>query len=473
MAAHEPWAESLFGDALRVDNGEVTVVREEALASDRMDALVREAVFGQGQRRDHARWMIWEIAQAVGVRPSSIHDLYMARGRGECGGFTVPAINVRGSSYDTARAIFRTANRTNAGAFILEIARSEIAYTEQRPAEYVAVMLAAALREGFRGPVFIQGDHFQVNAKKYAADPTGEVAAVKQLANEAIHAGFYNIDVDTSTLVDISLPDLDAQQRLNYEVAVDITRYIRELEPQTVTVSIGGEIGEVGGHNSTVEELRAFMDGFNRTLRDRGGEGVAGLSKISVQSGTSHGGVVLPDGTIADVKLDFQTLADLSRVARDDYGLAGAVQHGASTLPASAFDKFPQTETCEIHLATNFQNILYDALPAELRREIYTWLDANAGEERKPKDSDEQFYYKTRKKALGPFKRQLWELPEDCRVQLAAEYDRMFGFLFDTLAVSGTASLVRQHIEVLPQHRRSPTERVAVAAAPDDPDAGE
>lgn len=473
MAAHEPWAESLFGDALRVESGEVTVVHEEAIASDRMDALVREAVFGQGQRRDHARWLIWEVAQAVGVRPSSIHDLYIARGRGECGGFTVPAINVRGMSYDTARSIFRTANRTNAGAFILEIARSEIAYTDQRPAEYVTVLLAAALREGFRGPVFIQGDHFQVNAKKFAADPTGEVAAVKQLANEAIHAGFYNIDVDTSTLVDISLPDLVEQQRSNYEVAVDITRYIRELEPDNVTISIGGEIGEVGGHNSTVEELRAFMEGFNRTLGDQVGHDVPGLSKISVQSGTSHGGVVLADGSIADVKLDFQTLADLSRVARDEYGLAGAVQHGASTLPASAFDNFPKTGTCEIHLATNFQNLLYDVMPDELRREIYAWLDANAADERKPKDSNEQFYYKTRKKALGPFKRQLWDLSDEYKTRLAAEYDAVFRFLFDTLAVSGTAPLVKQHIRVLPQHRRSPAEGIAVAAAPDDPDAGE
>lgn len=473
MAAHEPWAESLFGSDLRIENNHVTVVREESLASDRMDTLVREAVFGTGQARDHARWLIWEIAQSVGVRPSSIHDLYLARGRGECSGFTVPAINVRGMSYDTARSIFRTANRTNAGAFILEIARSEIAYTDQRPAEYVTVMLAAALREGFRGPVFIQGDHFQVNAKKFAADPTGEVAAVKQLANEAIHAGFYNIDVDTSTLVDITLPDLDAQQRLNYEVAVDITRYIRELEPEKVTISIGGEIGEVGGHNSTVEELRAFMHGFNRTLRELAGNGTPGLSKISVQSGTSHGGVVLPDGSIADVKLDFKTLADLSRVARDEYGLAGAVQHGASTLPAAAFDNFPKTETCEIHLATNFQNILYDALPDELRREIYAWLDVNAGEERKEKDSNEQFYYKTRKKALGPFKRQLWDLPAETKARLASEYDETFGFLFDTLRVSGTAPLVKKHIRVLPQHRRSPAQGVAIAAAPDDPDAGE
>src|SRR5262249_25747072 len=153
--------------------------------STRMDQLARAAVFAGEAERDHARWLIWELGQAVGVRAASIQDLYMARGRGEVGGFTVPAINVRGMAYDTARAIFRTAIKLEAGAFILEIARSEIAYTEQRPAEYVAVMLAAALREGFRGPVFIQGDHFQVNAKKYASDPGTEVGAVKALAREA------------------------------------------------------------------------------------------------------------------------------------------------------------------------------------------------------------------------------------------------------------------------------------------------
>src|SRR5690349_23992573 len=140
-----------------------------------MDKLARMAVFGDSEERDPARWLIWELGQAVGVRAASIQELYMARGRGEIHGFTVPAINVRGMAYDTARSIFRTAIRLKAGAFILEIARSEIAYTDQRPTEYVAVLLAAAMREGFRGPVFIQGDHFQVNAKKYAADPRTEV----------------------------------------------------------------------------------------------------------------------------------------------------------------------------------------------------------------------------------------------------------------------------------------------------------
>jgi len=435
-----------------------------------MDALARAAVFGDADERHHARWLIWELGQAVGVRPASIHDLYMARGRGEVHGFTVPSINVRGMAYDTARSIFRTANRMKAGAFILEIARSEIAYTDQRPSEYVAVMLAAALREGFRGPVFIQGDHFQVNAKKFAADRRTEVDAVKALANEAIHAGFYNIDIDTSTLVDISKPTLDEQQKLNYEVGADLIATVRELEPEGITISVGGEIGEVGTHNSTVEELRAYMDGLNRTL-DRGVEGV---SKISVQSGTSHGGVVLADGSIADVKLDLDTLERLSKVARDEYGLAGAVQHGASTLPDSAFHNFPKRETAEIHLATNFQNMLFDNLPGALRDEIYGWLRENAKEERKPSDSDEQFFYKTRKKALGPFKQRFWDLPDDAKARLAAAYDEKFGFLFEQLAVGGTAAAVVKYVHPPEQHRPAPSEAtVGVAAAPDDAEAGE
>ena len=471
MQAQGSTAAPVFGDDIEVHQGRLSVRNENALRTSKMDALVRQAVFGEGQAKDHAQWMIWETAQAVGVRPASIHDLYAARGRGEVKGFTVPAMNVRGMAYDTARAIFRTAVRMHAGAFILEIARSEIAYTGQRPSEYVTVLLAAALREGFRGPVFIQGDHFQVNAKKFAADPTGEVAAVKQLALEAVSAGFYNIDVDTSTLVDISLPSLDAQQERNYETAAEIAAYVRSIEPHGLTISIGGEIGEVGTQNSTVPELRAFMNGFVQSLEKRA-PGAVGLSKISVQTGTSHGGVVLPDGGIADVKLDLEALEALSKVAREEYGMAGAVQHGASTLPESAFDNFPRIETAEIHLATNFQNILFEQMPDALRAKIYAWLDENANDERKKGDSDEQFYYKSRKKALGPFKRELWDLPEDVRERIAKAYDRTFGFLFEQLRIGGTSDAVARFVAA-PVQRRRTSGGVAVEAAPDDPDAGE
>lgn len=105
----------------------------------------------------------------LGVRTASIQELYEEIGRGSYKGFTVPAINIRGLSYDVAKAVIRAAKKNNAGAFIFEIARSEIGYTGQAPGEYAVVMIAVALKEGYTGPIFIQGDHYQVNAKKIAS----------------------------------------------------------------------------------------------------------------------------------------------------------------------------------------------------------------------------------------------------------------------------------------------------------------
>jgi fructose-bisphosphate aldolase, class II len=461
----------LFGGAVAL-GGVGVIVRDPArLRTAATDQLAWRAVFAEGDEREAARWLLWELGQATGARPASINALYQARGRGEIGGFTVPAINVRAMAYDTARAIFRAALAGKAGAIILEIARSEIAYTEQRPAEYVAVLIAAALREGYTLPLFIQGDHCQVNHKKYQADAEGEVGEVKKLIAEEIGAGFYNIDVDTSTLVDLAQPTLDEQQRANFDRAAEITAFIRGLEPEGVTASVGAEIGEVGMKNSTVEELHAFMRGYNRSLAALGRH--AGISKISVQTGTSHGGVVLPDGSIADVKLDLQALEALSRVARDDYGLAGAVQHGASTLPSNAFGNFPRIETAEIHLATNFQNIVFDhqRLPAELRERLRSWVDENAAGERKSGDTNEQFYYKARKKAIGPFKREFWGLPEDVRGAVAADLERTFAFLFEQLNVNGTADHIHRFVQAPLQHHAAL--KPALVAAEDDPDAGE
>jgi fructose/tagatose bisphosphate aldolase len=387
---------------------------------------------------------IQDLAYKKEIYLSSIHQLYMARGKAEFSGFTVPAINLRSMTYDLARAVFRVAQKNNAGAFIFEIAKSEMGYTAQAPVEYAAVVLAAAIKEGYSGPVFIQGDHFQVNAKKFTEDPEKEMQGIKALICDAIDAGFYNIDIDSSTVVDLTKTDTKKQQANNYTVCAKLAHFIRQIQPRGIEISVGGEIGEVGSKNSTPEEFRAFMEGFKERLR----KGLTGISKISIQTGTSHGGVVLPDGSIAQVKLDFDTLKTISEIAREEYGLAGAVQHGASTLPPEAFHKFPETGTCEVHLATEFQNMIYESkhFPADLKAKMYEWLKVNAANERKETETEDQFCYKARKKALGPFKKEIMSLPVEVRDAIAAEIEAKFDFLFKQLNAVNNKELVDKYI---------------------------
>ena len=92
---------------------------------------------------------------------------------------------------------------------IFEIARCEQTYTYQRPMDYATSVLAGAIAAGWQAPVFIQGDHYQFNAKKYAADPEAMTEEIRRACRLAIDAGYRNIDIDSSTLVDLSKPDLD------------------------------------------------------------------------------------------------------------------------------------------------------------------------------------------------------------------------------------------------------------------------
>jgi fructose/tagatose bisphosphate aldolase len=435
----------LLNGSVNLVDDQIKILNEEKLR-DHIEALVRVAVLDKEEERLYlARYLIRKIASAAGIYPSSIHDLYLARGRGDVpSNFTVPAINLRGLTFYAARIIFQIAKELDAGAFIFEIARSETGYTDQRPSEYAACVFGAAIAAGYKGPVFIQGDHYQISASRYKENPDPEIQALKDLTKEAIKAGFYNIDVDASTLVDLSKETEMEQQVLNSELTAMFTKYIRDLEPEGITVSIGGEIGEVGEENSTEEELRAYLDSFAKDL-EKAGPGEIGLSKISVLTGTSHGGVVLPDGSIKDVAVDFDLLKHLGKVSRESYGIGGAVQHGASTLPEDAFTKFPEYETLEVHLATNFQNILYDQLPQDLVNEIYAYLDDKHAHERKPDQTDEQFYYKTRKRALGVYKDQIWNISEDQLKKITSAWDIQFRNLFNRLAVADTRKYVDQH----------------------------
>lgn len=442
----ESLSQALEG-VVRVEGDGVQVLDANAVRTDLIEQLAWTSAFGEGDAQESARWLVRHIAVAMGAYPASIQDLYMAAARGDYHNITTPAINVRGDALDFASTIFRAAEVTGTRQILFELARSENGYTDQSPAEYATSILAAAVKSGWEGPVMIQGDHYQANRKKYADDPAAEIEAVRQHALSAVAAGYGNIDVDCSTLVDLSKSSLKEQQELNSRHTAELTAAIREHEPAGMTISIGAEIGEIGSENSTVEDLLAFYEGYEEELAKLGSD-IIPVSKMSVQTGTSHGGVVLPDGSIADAAVDFETLGHLSKAAKK-FGMAGSVQHGASTLPEEAFGKFAEADAIEVHLATAYQNAYYDSehFPAELLESIYKHLDEAQASARKDDMTDAQFYYTTRKNAFGPFKKEMWSLPEETKQKIYAEIQPRFELVMRELGVAGQGHLVDKHIK--------------------------
>ncbi|TFH32954.1 MAG: aldolase, partial [Anaerolineales bacterium] len=227
-----------LGDCVRIQEGPLVSVRDAKHIRDHIEPIVRTAVFGDTREKSLAQWLVRALALELGAIPGSIHDFYIARGSGHTPEhFTVPAMNLRALPFHAARAVFRAAVESHSCAFIFEIARSEMGYTDQRPSEYTSAILGAAIAEGYQGPVFIQGDHFQVSASRYVQDPQKELGALKDLIKESIVAGFFNIDIDASTLVDLIKETIAEQQNINFTLSAELSAFVRMAEPENVTIS--------------------------------------------------------------------------------------------------------------------------------------------------------------------------------------------------------------------------------------------
>lgn len=414
-------------------------------------ALAEIAAFGDLPERRLAHKLAWQLAFACGIYPASIDELYRNISTGKLPNFTVPAMNMRAIAFQSASAVFSAMREHNVGAAIFELSRGEIAFTGQRPMEYATVILCASIAEEHAGPLFLQGDHFQVSASRYGTDPDLELTTIKKLIAEAVEAGFYNIDIDTSTLVDLSFDTVDEQQRPNYLLSAELANFVRKLEPEGITISLGGEIGEVGEDNSTAEEVEAFLTGVNSHLDPD----TAGLTKLSIQSGTKHGGNVLKDGSFGEMNINFDLITELTNTCRTYSGVAGCVQHGASMLTLKKLGRLPASECIEVHLAAAFLNAVYEQLPEPLVASADEWASVHFADEWKSQWSKEQFLHHARRYPIGHFKREWWDATECHEALRTAIYDLTVAY-FTALNAINTSQLVTETIKHQPQQWQQP-----------------
>jgi len=427
-------------------NGNIKVINEKLLKEKVIDNLIYSTVFSENQMVSaKCKYIIINTARSLGIIPSSTNNLYKnGFAKEKIKEITVPAINIRTLTFEIAQLIFNLMLEKNIIGVIFEIAGSEIDYTKQSPSEYASCILAAAIKTGYKGQVFLQGDHYQFNKNKFYENKKQETQRLKELIKQSVNAFFYNIDIDASTLVDLEKKDLIKQQEENYKQTLELTEYIRKIQPKNINISIGGEIGHIGGKNSTVDDFNAFMKGYAQGLSNRK---IEGISKISIQTGSNHGGIIGPDGKILDVDIDFNVLSLIGNLAKKDYGLGGVVQHGASTLPEDLFSHFPKYNTLEIHLATEFQNIIFEYLPDQLKQKVNEWILKNCKNEWKTDWNETQFIYKLRKRALGLFKKELWDLKDSDKNKIFIELRNKIEFLFKHLNLFDTKSKFLEYID--------------------------
>ena len=229
------------------------------------------------------------------------------------------------------------------GAVIFELARSEQEYTFQRPGRlhherprrcHRGRLARAGLRPGRPLPVQCE----EVRGRS-GGDDRGDPARLPARDRRGLRQHRHRHARRSSTC---PCRRSTTSSATNYGARPSCPRSSATLEADGVTVSVGGEIGEVGKENSTEAELRAYLDGYRRELDARGRRARSGIARSA--SRPARRTAACRCRTAAWPRSS-STSTSWSGSARSPgrYGLAGAVQHGASTLPDELFHHFPRS----------------------------------------------------------------------------------------------------------------------------------
>jgi fructose/tagatose bisphosphate aldolase len=408
---------SALDGVLEVHNDEVRIIDQARFRNRTIDQLVYNAVFQPyDDWREFIHWLIRESAAVMEVHPASLYSFYEAEGKGLIPRMTVPACNLRTLSYDLARPCFRAAHQQNAGPLLFQLSQLEFAFTEQSPSEFASCVLAAAIKEGHVGPVFLQVDRLSGDE---ASMREHELDIAKSFIDESINAGFYNFILEATRLFEPDRPTESEQLRACVDATALLGAYIRECQPAGVTICLGGEVPRLVEDNFQAELARAYMDEFLTAVRTRQPQ-AEGLSKVSL--GT-HSEVYQESQGASQVQEDFAAVNDLGEILRRGYHLAGSVMHDVSGLPDELLDKLAQSGICEVHLASRIQNLVLDhpQFPTDLKEEMYTRLDNMSREINAAHDAE--YYRAKRKYALFAFKRALWDMPTEVREAIGADLE--------------------------------------------------
>lgn len=343
----------------------------------------------------------------------------------------VMAANIR--TQLSTKGVMEAAKKLDA-ALLFEIAKSEVGYTGQSPAEFYQKITETARQIDFDTPYAIHGDHITIKENTPEA-----IASAKNLIEQEVAAGFTSYAIDASHNFNFD----GKTEREQLSDNIEITVKLADLIPRDASLEV--EVGEVGRTNAdgtkkltTVAESVAFIE----ALKEQGVK----PDLLAINNGSIHGNIFDEQGNIVEqVGIDIErTKAIVDAIRPLGVKLA---QHGITGTPLRLMHLLIDAGISKGNVGTNWQNIVVENLPQDVLAKMESWtLESEHAKKmlaKKPKISRKELVAKNIKHSLKVFKGELLGLPDDVKQKIDAATQESALSFFTAFNAPGSASKVR------------------------------
>ncbi len=443
MQAHEKFlmmseVSDIIKGILQIKNGHVILLEPAAACGWLVDRLIYNAVFHHDtQIKGTSRWLIKAIAQEKQIFPASIKGLYAFLETEKKPKMTIPVVRFPGLSYPIARAVIRAAQRNHASAFIFEIEKSQDLRFSQTPGEFVCIILASAIREGFTGPVFIQTNHFQIDPEQYDQDPSGEKNRLLNLIEESIRAGSYNLWLDGASMELTRGSKKKDTLKPQAHLLAELTHRVHTLEPPGIDICIGAKLGSGKDPTDYQGELQKFMKQYEDALHqiNQFAKKVCKISFLSEIKAPIKGN---KPGFSSKQKKN--KTKEAFKLAQEKYHLMVGLDLDIPGFSQEHIKKTYGMESAEIQFPLHCMNLFlqHREFPAALKEELMGSFP-NLFSKSQDASRDSQ-------SAFERYKEGFWTLPPSIHEEVGTAIEKEASSMFTAFRVNNTEEIVHQTI---------------------------
>ena len=386
--------------------GEVKLIVPRMFEGEFVERLARTSALAPGiKTRKTAAFYIRAAAEAKNIWFDSLSVFYEHSCSRKFSGLVIPAFNIPGMTFSIARIIFRSYRKYNTGPFIFQLSPLEMADTAQTPWEYSACILAAAMRERYSGPIFIQcnaiklSDHISPDSSPDRFEP------LAILLKDCINAGFYHFVLDDSVIDSLEQSELFSCA----DFGDTWFSLIRKNSPRVLDIQTGIELVKSPLHPDKQNDLEQYTQWIQSELIQRQAE--CSVSKI-----------------LRPFELCENGNDDSEKQNRSHFHVAYCERRKSK----SKTQQWTETGVQELHSRRLFQDIIFDhpEFPLGLKEQLRVHLTQEYTIGTKPDWTDDQFYTKLRSRAWRSYKKALWSLDDRTKAIILGELEKTINHYF-------------------------------------------